>query len=248
MRLNKFNIILIVIAIAPQLGFGQSAAKSESETFTEAKEILQNMSNFLSSADKFSFNANMAEDRQYDKDYYIQSVVTSEVTIKRPDKVYADIKGDFNHKRYWYDGKSITLLTIPANFYATAKATGNIDVMTNFVYENFGVHIPLVALAYKNPFEVLTEGVTDGYYTGLQTVEGMLCHHLLFIEEDAVWEIWIKDGPVPVPVKYVIKYTLDDMEYRFSATIENWDFNGFAPDEMFNFTPPSGASEIEFIK
>lgn len=64
------------------------------------------------------------------------------MTIRRPDKVYTDIKGDYNHKRYWYGGQQITLLTVPENLYATAKASGDIDEMTDFVNDNFGVKIP----------------------------------------------------------------------------------------------------------
>lgn len=248
--MNKKTIktILLTIAVVPLLGFGQSAIETESETYLHAKEILQKMSNYLSSADQFSFKAEMTEDGLFTKDYYTKAEVRTEVIIRRPDKVFADIKSDYNHKRYWYDGNTITLLTVPANFYATVKATGNIGEMADFVYDNLGVRIPLAALAFDNSFEVLTEGVTDGYYCGLHVVDGIYCHHLLFIEDDAEWEIWIEDGSNTVPRKYVIKYDMDDREYHFSATINDWDFNRYTPDELFNFTPPSGASVIEFVK
>ena len=181
--MNKImlNMILFVIAIAPSLGIGHSAVEAESETFREAKVILQNMSNYLSSADQLSFNASMTENRLYDKDYSIFSDVTSEVIIRRPDKVYADIKSDNNHKRYWYDGQKITLLTIPVNVYATAEATGDIDKMADFVYDNYGVNIPLVALGSKNSYAFLMDSVVDGYNAGLHTVDGVLCHHLFLM-------------------------------------------------------------------
>ena len=28
------------------------------------------------------------------------------------------------------------------------------------------------------------EGVQDGYYAGLHSVDGILCHHLLFLDDD----------------------------------------------------------------
>lgn len=245
MNKKTHRSILLVILFIPLLGFGQSS--TESESFVHAKEILQKMSNYLSSADQFSFHAVMTEDRIFDKDYYIHGEVRSEVTIRRPDKVFADIKSDYNHKRYWYDGSRITLLTVPANYYATAEATGDIDEMTDFVYDNFGVHIPLATLAFENSFEVLIDGVIDGYYTGLHSVGGIACHHLLFIIEDAEWQIWIEDGQNPVPRKYAVKYKMDDKDFWFVAAIDNWEFNEYAPDEIFNFTSPFGAAEIEFV-
>ena len=248
MRKKMLNMILFVIVIAPLPGFGQSAVEVESETFREAKVILQNMSNFLSSADQFSFNANMTENRLYDKDYSIFSDVTSEVTIRRPDKVYADIKSDYNHKRYWYDGQKITLLTVSANMYATAEATGDIDKMADFVYDNYGVSIPLIALGSKNPYAFLMDSVVNGYNAGLHRVDGVLCHHLLFIEDNAEWEIWIEDGPAMIPRKFAVKYKFDDLNYVFVASINDWKFNEYAPDEMFHFIAPPAAGIIEFVK
>ena len=247
---NRTMFTIMVIAVMSMTSFqayAQSVTDKESASFSYAKSILQKMSNYLSSADQFSFHAVMTDDKLFDNDYHIHGEVRSEVAIRRPDKVFADIKSDYNHKRYWYDGSRITLLTVPANYYATTEASGSIDEMTNFVYDNFGVHIPLATLAFENSFEVLTDGVIDGYYTGVHSVGGVACHHLLFINEDAEWQIWIEDGQNPVPRKYSIKYKLDDRDYVFVALINNWEFNEYAPDETFNFTSPFGAAEIEFV-
>ena len=240
--------ILLVFVLIPYSGLSQTSAQAESESFGEAKQILQKMSNYLSEAQSFSFQAEMIEDRLFEADRYIHSSVNSEVTIKRPDKVYADIKSDYNHKRYWYDGQKITLLTVPANFYATAEATGDIDEMTDFVYENFGVSIPLATLSFEDSYKVLMDGVTNGYYTGLHHVDGVLCHQLLFINEDAEWQIWIEDGENSVPRKYVVKYRMDNRDYHFVARMKHWTFNEYAPDEMFKFIAPPDADVIEFVK
>ena len=249
--LNRNMFTLMVIAVMSMSSFqahAQSENSEESASFSHAKTILQKMSNYLSSADQFSFHAVMTEDRVFNKDYSIHGEVRSEIAIRRPDKVFADIKSDYNHKMFWYDGSRITLLTVPANYYATAEASGSIEEMTNFVSDNFGVHIPLATLAFENSFEMLTDGVIDGYYTGLHSVGGVSCHHLLFIDEDAEWQIWIEEGQNPVPRKYSVKYKLDDRDYVFVALIKNWQFNEFAPDEIFNFIPPPEAGEIEFVK
>jgi hypothetical protein len=248
---NRSMFALMVFAIMSMISFqayAQQINEEESPTFSHAKTILYSMSSYLGSAEQFSFQATMTNDILFTKDFYIQTETTSKVIVKRPDKVYADIKSDYNHKRYWYDGQNITLLTIPQNYYAMAIATGNIDSMADSVYNKFGVHIPLAALAYENTYEALMEGVQNGYYTGLHLVDGILCHHLLFIDDDTEWQIWIQDGPNPVPRKYVVKYGMDDRDYQFVALINNWDFNEYAPDEMFNFIPPPGSAPIEFIK
>lgn len=240
--------ILLILVLIPFLGFAQASNQTESQSFGEAKQILQKMSNYLSEADGFSFQAEMVEDRLFENDHYIHASINSKVIIKRPDKVYADIKSDYNHKRYWYDGKKITLLTVPASFYATAEATGNIDEMTDFVDENFGVNIPLATLSFEDSYAVLMDGVINGYYTGIHNIDGVPCHQLLFINEDAEWQIWIEDGANSVPRKYAVKYRMDNRDYNFVARINHWTFNEYAPNEMFNFIAPADASVIEFVK
>jgi hypothetical protein len=246
-RIIPAFVVFIMMNMVSIQAYTQPENAEESTTFSHAKTILNSMSNYLGSAEQFSFQATMTEDIRFTKDIYIQTEITSKVIVKRPDKVFADIKSDYNHKRYWYDGQNITLLSIPQNYYATASATGNIDSMADSVYNKFGVHIPLVALAFENTFEALMEGVQDGYYAGLHSVDGILCHHLLFLDDDTEWQIWIEDGPNPDPRKYVVKYSMDDRDYLFVAMINNWDFNEYAPDEMFNFIAPFGSVPIEFI-
>ena len=245
---NLLLLILLTGLIIQTTVPAQSQTEAKSESFQHANEILMKMSNYLAGTDHFSFSNTMSEDRLFTKDYYLQSEVRTDVTIRRPDKVYVDISSDYNHKRFWYDGQKITLLTVPANFYATAEANGKIDEMIDFVYDNFGVQIPMATLAFEDPYAALMEGVVDGYYTGLHNVKGVSCHHLLFINEDAEWQIWIEDGAQSVPRKYAVKYAMDGIEYRFTAFIDNWDFNPNTPDEMFNFVAPPESGVIEFVK
>lgn len=240
--------LLFALVLIPFSGFTQASDQTESESFREAKQILQKMSNYLSEAQSFSFQNEMVEDRLFEDDHYVHSTINSKISIRRPDKVYADIKSDYNHKRYYYDGQNITLFTVSANFYATAEATGDIDEMTDFVYENFGVAIPMATLSFENSYEVLMDGVTNGYYIGLHKIEGVLCHQLLFVNDDAEWQIWIEDGKNSVPRKYAVKYRMDDRDYHFVARMSHWTFNEYSPDEMFKFIAPANAGIIEFVK
>ena len=38
----------------------------------------------------------------------------------------------------------------------------------------------------------------------LSKVQGQLCHHLAFRQEDIDWQIWIENGPTPLPRKFLI--------------------------------------------
>ena len=251
MKNNHTLINPVLLSLAFLVTFSVNLfAQSNTEdvaSFQHAKLILEKMSKFLVSAEHFSFHAEMTEDQSYDEGRYIESEITSDVVVQGSDKVFAEMKSDYNHKRFWYDGQKVTLLSVPANYYATSVVNGPIDDMTDFIYTNFEVNIPLVAFAFTNPYEYLMEGVTDGKYLGLNKANGVSCHHLLFIEEDVEWQIWIEVGNVIVPRKYTVTFMDDLGAPKFSASISNWDFSAFTPDALFNFTPPFGVAEIEFV-
>jgi len=244
----QLNFLFAVIILAvPYNGLSQSGTKEESASFKSAKHILQKMSNYLSAAEQFSLKATMTEDHISTNGHYIQSDITFNMVIKRPDKVYVEINSDEKGKRFWYNGKNVAMLMQPSNFYSTGEVSGNIDEMINFVYNTFGISLPLSGLAFSNPYELLMEGVTDGYYLGIHKIDGINCHHLLFIEEDAEWQVWVEDGPKMAPKKYSVTYMVDEGALDISMVIEKWKFNTYTPDEIFNFMPPVGATKIEFI-
>jgi hypothetical protein len=60
------------------------------------------------------------------------------------------------------------------------------------------------------------------------------------------YQIWIQDGPQPVPLRYVV--TSKEMRGRPQFTIElrNWQPNAEVPDSSFAFTPPAGARKVAF--
>jgi hypothetical protein len=88
--------------------------------------------------------------------------------------------------------------------------------------------------------------VLTGRYIGLEPVGNVMAHHLAMTEKDVDWQIWIEDGPRPVPLRYVI--TTKDLPSRPQFTVEmrNWQENPPLSKDDFAFAPPAGARRIEF--
>jgi hypothetical protein len=53
---------------------------------------------------------------------------------------------------------------------------------------------------------VLIDGVIRGEYLGLQSVEGISCHHLALEQETIDWQLWIDAGPSALPRKLTIRW------------------------------------------
>ena len=214
----------------------------------QATRILNQMSDYLSAANQFSFHSEGTEEEVLDSGPKLHLATSVDIVVRRPDRIWADIRDDHNHKRFWYDGSRITLLTVPANLYATASAPGHIDATIDYIMDEYGVVLPLADFLVSNPYDVLKEDVTGGLYVGLQSVNGVLCHHLVFTQAEIDWQIWVQEGSQPVPRKFVITYKNEPGSPHYTAHLNDWDFAPHAPDVLFAFEPPTGAQEIEFLE
>jgi hypothetical protein len=77
---------------------------------------------------------------------------------------------------------------------------------------------------------------------------GVPCEHLAFSADNVDWQVWIQDGPRPVPRKFVITYKDEPNDPQYTAVFSNWDFNTELPDFVFNFEPPPGAAKIPVME
>ena len=58
------------------------------------------------------------------------------------------------------------------------------------------------------------------------------------------WQIWIKDGDQPLPVKYVITNKWMTGAPDYSLEISDWNVSPELAETTFTFTPPAGAKKL----
>jgi hypothetical protein len=103
-------------------------------------------------------------------------------------------------------------------------------------------------MVFTNAYDLLTASITEGVVVGKSIVGGVKCDHLAFRTPVVDWQIWIADGDEPLPHKYVLT-TMDDPAYpQYLVLMSNWNVTPDIDEEMFMFTSPPGATEIEFLR
>ena len=75
------------------------------------------MSAYLASADEFSFHAEATYDDSVLGGIKIEYTASMDVGLRRPDRMYAEIVGDQSARRFWYDGKQMSLVYGGASYY-----------------------------------------------------------------------------------------------------------------------------------
>lgn len=213
----------------------------------QADRLLRQMGDYLKAAGQFSFHAEITYDDLLPSGQKIQLGASYDTLIRRPDRVYAQFQGETGGKRFWYDGKTITLYDSRHHVYGTEEAPPAIDPMFDHLTKAFGFTPLFSDLVYSDPYAVLTQNVQYGFHAGSTRVEGEPCHHLAFQEKMIDWQIWIEEGTQRLPRKLVITYKTLPGAPQFVAVFSQWDLVAPAPDGLFAADLPDDAARIAFL-
>lgn len=256
--INCFVAVFIIL-VSLVLMSGTAFAEEESTAAVEAEKtpvigpradaILKAMGDYLKGTEQFSFHAEITFDDVLPTGQKIQYAATNDVAVRRPDRLYAELQGDLGGKRFWYDGKSMTLLDVDQRVYASEAVPAKIDEAMDHVMEKFNFSPPLADFFYQDPYSVLIKNVQFGFYVGLSDIEGIRCHHLAFVEKYIDWQIWVEDGRQMVPRKLLITYKTLTESPQYTAVLSEWDLNAHLSDALFNaeLTTKTNVQKIEFL-
>lgn len=246
----KFRVVFAIFVLSAILPGGPvCSADAGDPPVIEAKaaELLRQMSDFLNGLRQFSFHTENSVDTVLPSGQKLQLGRAVDVFVRRPDRLRAQIDGDLLDQELFYDGRSITLFTKKANYYATIEAPPTIEAAMDHAIQSFGLVAPLVDLIYQKSYEILTEDVQSGFYVGLSSVLGVECHHLAFRGEELDWQIWVENSATPLPKKLVMTTKWVSGAPQFTALLTKWDVSPQLKDSFFIFVAPDNAQKIEFL-
>jgi hypothetical protein len=161
----------------------------------QADRLLRQMSDYLGSADQFTFHADINFDHVLPSGQKLQYAAVEDVALERPGRLYVEWHSDLGDRQFWYDGKSVTLYDPAAPFYAAEAAPPEIDSMLDELVPKLDFAPPLTDFLYHDPYRSVSGRLRYGIYLGLNDVDGRSCHTLAFVEKDIDWQIWIDSGP-----------------------------------------------------
>jgi hypothetical protein len=212
----------------------------------KADAALRRMSQYLSGLQSFQVDTTGVDEKFTKDGHKIQQVQDSRILIERPDAARVDRTGPAGQTVFRYDGKRFSVVNKDANVYATAPAPAKLDAAIDDARERLKVDLPGGDLLVSDPYAALTDGMIEGRYVGLEPIDGAMAHHLAVTKKNMMWQIWIKDGPEPVPLRYVV--TSEDLPGHpaFTLQLRNWQPNANVAPDSFAFKPPAGAKQIAF--
>jgi hypothetical protein len=224
-----------------------TAAQPRKAIDPEAQRLLKQMTDYVSGLQTFTLEVSAVDEKALASGEKIQRTSDSEVAVVRPDRLRNTQRGSGNGLGLWYDGKTMTLACKGTSSYATIPAPPTLDAAIDTMRKQFQIDAPGADLLYSHPYDILMEQVTGGRVIGHETVNGAAATHLAFEGEEVDWQIWIQDGPQPVPLRFVITTKTVKGRPQFAVQFSRWDTETRPPDSTFHFQPPAGATRVQSV-
>jgi len=206
--------------------------------------MLRQMTDYLAGLHSFKVRSSSVDEVVTTSGQKIQVTAQSTVSVVRPNKLRSEQTEAEDGLAYFYDGRTMTLYCKANQSYATLPAPPTLDAAIDATRKQFKIEAPGADLLYSHPYEMLTEQVTGGQFIGRETIDGAPANHLAFIGEEVDWQIWIKDGNQPLPLRFVITTKTMKEQPQFTVQMSQWDVEAKLPDSLFQFQPPAGATKV----
>jgi hypothetical protein len=242
---NKRTILAALCGVFA-VGLAFAADRATSSVSSEADQLLRATCTKLAAAKAFSVNVEVWEDVVV-LGHKVATTKTMEVQVRHPDRLQVEIRSPKRNRGLWYDGKTLTLLDRVRNLYASVAVPDTIDKVLDVAHDRYGIDFPLEDLFVNDPYASAMEGIKGGVYFGKVTILGTPCQHIAFSTDQVDWQLWIEDGPNPLPRKAVITYKQEATAPQFTAIFSNWKLKSDLPDKTFVFTPPKDSAKIEIL-
>lgn len=223
-----------------------SAISAEDAIDPDAANILKQMSAYLGGLQSFSANYEADFDVLSPKGQKLKFISTGSVAVERPGHMRVTRKGTIADVEFILDGERLTLYGLELNAYVQLPAS-TIDEAIEAVRERIGLPVPGADLIAGKPLDEEVTDIVAGTHVGMTTIGGETVHHLAFQGEQVDWQLWVKDGDKPLPVRYVIttKWMAGAPEY--SLQISEWNVAPSLDASAFKFVPPEGAKKLASI-
>jgi len=232
----------ILVSIAPARAQNAPAAEPD------AKVILMQMANFMSTLPSFSVDVRDAYDSVQTSGQKIEYGETRKITVARPDRMRIDsVESDGDRQTLIIDAKDITLFSQPANVFAQTPSPGSLDQAIVRFVRDLGMRLPFAALLLSSAPADIERRTKTLDYVETTSILGAPAHHIAGRTDGVDYQIWIADGDKPLPLRLVLTYTDEQGEPQFRAQFSDWKLAPQLTDATFAFTPPPGARRIAFL-
>jgi len=247
---NRMRRSLAAALTAALLGLAVPARGAEPATTLdpEAVAVLKKATTYLAGLNALSLKGHGSLEIVLVTGQKIQFDSDMTLALQRPDKLRAVRKGELADQVFIYDGKTLSLSNPESKVYAVKPAPPTIEGMLDFARDSLDIVAPAADLLYAKSFDLLTRDMASGFVVSRDSfLSGHRCTHVAFRKPGVDIQLWVENGEKPLVHKYVLTTTDMAASPQFVLTLTDWETNPKLDANAFRFTPPAGATKIDFL-
>lgn len=245
--LTAFGSAIAADAPAVQEQAPQAAAPSDQPTLEpKALEILKASSARLAAAKTMKFTALAAYENPSAVGPPLVYTTTSDVALKRPDKLQVITAADGPAAEFYYDGKTFEAYAPAENLIAVADAPPTIDAALEAAYHEAAIYFPFSDVVVADPYKDLNKDLELAFYIGQShVVGGTTTDMVAFATNNAFVQVWIgAEDKLPRMARAI--YHKDPAQLRHQVEFSNWVLDGSLENVAFATPRAATATRIPF--
>ena len=137
-----------VLAIQPQTSQANDPQAATKQVMPDALAALERMGGHLKTLKQFTLSAATTSEDVLDDDEKITIGGNITYRVRSPDRLSLDLRTDKRDRRYFYNGKTLTVYAPALKFYSIVPAPDTIAKTINEVEDTYGIEVPLADLFY----------------------------------------------------------------------------------------------------
>ena len=258
--LPVLTLAVVLGTVAPALA--QTAAQPATATPSQADPVaaaaanpvspdvvaaIQRMGAYLGTLVNFQIDIETNRELMLGADQKIDLDGVATYRVRRPDALFVENQTSWKHRQFIYDGQRFTVYSPERNYYATVDAPPTIGELMDMAAERYGVELPLEDLFHWGDPANLPQDLESAAHVGTVTIDGVATDQYLFRQPGVDWQIWIQQGPEPLPRKITIVDRSDATLPKYSARLR-WNTTPSFDARTFAFTPDADDKPIQILE
>ncbi len=220
---------------------------SESDATARAIAALTRMTDFLGSQDVIRFEAETRYDAVQPSGQKIEFGSHRKIELRPRKHVRVDVAHwDGERELITFDGSRLSAALLGQRVYATLPFDGTTSEAFDYLVAEYRLQSPLFDLLHPDLPADIADRTTSARSLGPITLDGVACDHLAFRGERVDFQLYLRLGDEPVPIRLVVDYHAAPGSPQFRADLRGWDLRSDLPDSRFRLTPPPGAQRVSF--
>ncbi|HSS38895.1 MAG TPA: DUF2092 domain-containing protein [Polyangia bacterium] len=237
-----FTLAAVAVTTGPA-----RAAPPKKAIDVDAERMVKQMTDYLAGLQSFTLRTSVADEVSLKSGEKIALMSNAEVAVQRPNRLRSLQRGGAAGLGIWYDGTHMTVACKSSDAYETLAAPPTLDAAIDQMRKQFDIDAPGADLLYARPYDILMEQVVSGRFIGHETIDGMPANHVAFRGEQIDWQLWIKDGSQPLPLRYVITTKDAPGHPAFAVQMSDWNTQPTLPPATFDFQAPATAKPAKSV-